>query len=253
MSKEAISTERALKLALEAAYLAGWNASGEGYNAEYPFGDHARNPEEDAVWVKDRDNALQEALAQDVPETNFRNTALDKMAENARELGLDYEPAQETDQSVMYTYPSKPEPIPCGKPIGILMKRKGDEHMKLYPLAEQPEPDGVGGCAMCGAAYEDQVIPQPAQQEPVAWTNWRELVGARHYRTPGWEMYADKRNPDDVAIYTSPPAQPAQRKPLTLGQKQRLWSSVGDKPTLKDRVNAYGLAIEAAHGIKGNT
>ena len=51
-------------------------------------------------------------------------------------------------------------------------------------------------------------------------------------------------------LYTSPPP---QRKPLTLGQKQRLWSSVGDKPTLKDRVNAYGLAIEAAHGIKENT
>jgi len=43
---------------------------------------------------------------------------------------------------------------------------------------------------------------------------------------------------------------PQQCKPLTLGQKQRLWSSVGDKPTLKDRVNAYGLAIEAAHNIK---
>lgn len=40
-----------------------------------------------------------------------------------------------------------------------------------------------------------------------------------------------------------------KRKPLTLGQKQKLWSSVGYKPTLKDRVNAYGLAIEAAHGI----
>jgi hypothetical protein len=52
-------------------------------------------------------------------------------------------------------------------------------------------------------------------------------------------------------LYTTPPA--AQRKPLTLGQKQRLWSSVGDKSTLKDRVNAYGLAIEAAHGIKENT
>ena len=39
MSKEA------LKHALEAAYLAGWSASGEGYNAEYPFGDHAKNPE----------------------------------------------------------------------------------------------------------------------------------------------------------------------------------------------------------------
>jgi hypothetical protein len=41
--------------------------------------------------------------------------------------------------------------------------------------------------------------------------------------------------------------------PLTLGQKQRLRSSVGNKPPLKDRVNAYGLAIEAAHGIKENT
>ena len=51
-----------------------------------------------------------------------------------------------------------------------------------------------------------------------------------------------------VPLYTTPP----QRKPLTLGQKQRLWSSVGDKPTLKDRVNAYGLAIEAAHGIKSD-
>ena len=48
-------------------------------------------------------------------------------------------------------------------------------------------------------------------------------------------------------------AQPPQHKPLTLGQKQRLWSSVGDKPTLKDRVNAYGLAIEAAHGIGDKT
>lgn len=42
--------------------------------------------------------------------------------------------------------------------------------------------------------------------------------------------------------------QPKQN-PLTLGQKQRLWSSVGEKPTLKDRVNAYGSAIEKAHGI----
>jgi len=50
-----------------------------------------------------------------------------------------------------------------------------------------------------------------------------------------------------LPLYTTPPA---QRQPLTLGQKQRLWSSVGDKPTLKDRVNAYGLAIEAAHGIQ---
>ena len=71
------------------------------------------------------------------PCVELAQQALDKKAENARELGLDYEPAQ----------------------------------------------------------------------KPVAWTSWRELAGARHYRTPGWEMYADKRNPDDVALYTSPPAQ----------------------------------------------
>jgi len=56
--------KEAMKLVLEAAYLAGWNASGEGYNSEYPFGDHARNPEEDAAWIKDRDNALRKALAE---------------------------------------------------------------------------------------------------------------------------------------------------------------------------------------------
>jgi hypothetical protein len=57
MSKEAMT------LALEAAYLAGFNASGEGYNGECPFEYKNKNPEHDAVWCKDRDNALQEALA----------------------------------------------------------------------------------------------------------------------------------------------------------------------------------------------
>jgi len=57
MSKEA------MKLALEAAYLAGFNASGEGYNGEFPFEDKNKNPEHDSVWCKDRDNDLEEALA----------------------------------------------------------------------------------------------------------------------------------------------------------------------------------------------
>jgi len=57
MSKEA------MKLALEAAYLAGFNASGEGYNGEFPFGGKNQNPEHDSMWCKDRDNDLEEALA----------------------------------------------------------------------------------------------------------------------------------------------------------------------------------------------
>jgi hypothetical protein len=43
---------------LEAAYLAGFNASGEGYNGEYPFQDHNAHPEQDDGWVKGRDKAI---------------------------------------------------------------------------------------------------------------------------------------------------------------------------------------------------
>ncbi len=67
-------------------------------------------------------------------------------------------------------------------------------------------------------------VASPRVQEPVAWTNWRELAGARHYRTPGWEMYADKRNPDDVALYTTPPGGRQSEDRLTAAQEdiQRL-------------------------------
>jgi len=58
--------DEALKLALEAAYLAGFNASGEGYNGEYGID----CPEENAIWKKDRDNeltAIKQALAAQPP------------------------------------------------------------------------------------------------------------------------------------------------------------------------------------------
>jgi hypothetical protein len=50
--------KEALKLALEAAYLAGFNASGEGYNGEYPFEHKGKNCTDDPIWCKDRDNEL---------------------------------------------------------------------------------------------------------------------------------------------------------------------------------------------------
>jgi hypothetical protein len=58
MSKEA------MKLALEAAYLAGFNASGEGYNGEYPFRDHDAHPEQDVDWMQERDKHIKQALAE---------------------------------------------------------------------------------------------------------------------------------------------------------------------------------------------
>ena len=43
---------------VEAAYLAGFNSSGEGYNGEYPFDHKGINHESDARWIAERDRAL---------------------------------------------------------------------------------------------------------------------------------------------------------------------------------------------------
>jgi hypothetical protein len=63
--------DEALRMALEAAYLAGFNASGEGYNGEYPFEHKGKNCTDDPIWCKDRDNeltAIKQALAAPVQE-----------------------------------------------------------------------------------------------------------------------------------------------------------------------------------------
>ena len=44
---------------LEKAYLAGFMASDEFHNWEYPYTEKDQNPEEDVVWVLNRDNALE--------------------------------------------------------------------------------------------------------------------------------------------------------------------------------------------------
>lgn len=48
----------AMRQALEKAYLAGFMASGEGYNGEYPFSDCGTNPPDEAAWLSDRDKAI---------------------------------------------------------------------------------------------------------------------------------------------------------------------------------------------------
>ena len=98
-------------------------------------------------------------------------------------------------------------------------------------------------------AFNAEVIGYVAsQQGPVAWGVFEGNLHDMFFSPSEAQEMADLKgtHAEVRPLYTTPP----QRKPLTLGQKQRLWSSVGDKPTLKDRVNAYGLAIEAAHGIK---
>ena len=48
----------AMKQALEAAYLAGFNANNEGYDGYFPI-----NPEKHNLWLEDRDNYIRQAIA----------------------------------------------------------------------------------------------------------------------------------------------------------------------------------------------
>ena len=47
---------------LRAAYLAGFSASSEGYNAEWPFEDNGENPADDPHWCTTRDLALSDMM-----------------------------------------------------------------------------------------------------------------------------------------------------------------------------------------------
>ena len=97
--------------------------------------------------------------------------ALDKKAENARELGLDYEPVQ--------------EPQVFGPPIGVLMKMEGDETRKLYPLKQKPA---------------------PTVQEPVAWM-YEDMMGLVGVRVQKEKPIVAR--PVTPLCLCTPPAQPA--------------------------------------------
>ena len=71
--------------ALEAAYLAGFNASGEGYNGEYPFEHKRKNCTDDPIWCKDRDNelaAIKQTLAQPKEKWVYGTPLLDAMTKD---------------------------------------------------------------------------------------------------------------------------------------------------------------------------
>lgn len=60
--RKVIKSSNDLKNLLQQAYLAGFNASGEGYNGEYPFRDKDQRPDDDADWCQKRDEELKELL-----------------------------------------------------------------------------------------------------------------------------------------------------------------------------------------------
>jgi len=55
-----------IQVLLNSAYLSGFKASSEGYNAEYPFKDIGFSPDDDADWCNKRDEAVTEILRGEV-------------------------------------------------------------------------------------------------------------------------------------------------------------------------------------------
>ena len=71
------------------------------------------------------------------------NEALDKMAENARELGLDYEPAQEPVETYIHEFTKHPHPGDFGIPIGHWWQAKNyaEQLCACYPAPQPAQPE----------------------------------------------------------------------------------------------------------------
>ncbi len=97
---------------------------------------------------------------------------------------------------------------------------------------------------------------QPAQQEPVAWMypdDYERMTTSETFCTVySVEVGSATRGETTVALYTSPPT---QRKPLTDGEIDALREqhSEGRGAGWRFDFKGFARAIEAAHGIKGNT
>ena len=156
--------------------------------------------------------ALREALA---------NEALAKKAENARELGLDYEPAHQ-------------EPVALFKWLP-----EGATHIGRISVRTS----SGGSLAMTAHAfkYDNAVL--------------KVYVTDNDNEYPGWRDAKDcffHLNFPVLPLYTSPPAQRTWVS-LTDEQIEDIWA---DCPIdWDDQINilTFARAIEAAHGIKENT
>ena len=89
------------------------------------------------------------------PCVELAQQALDKKAENARELGLDYEPVWGGG--------------PTNKDYEDAMRAKG--LLKMTAALEQPAQTATYTCSVCGVPMHMEK-PAPAQQKPVAFLDW---------------------------------------------------------------------------------
>lgn len=169
-----------------------------------------------------------------------RNEALEKMADNARELGLDYEPVQ--------------EPVAWMDRDGDLYANEPDKnwcppHYPLYttPPAAQPAPDlqaeleatnrqvEILSDALAESRREvAQLKAQPAPvQEPVG----KVIASVPHLRSISVELLPEALVPsEDSLIYTTPPA--AQRQWVGLTEEEFENIEIGCRSTPFGKIEA---------------
>ena len=201
--------------------------------------------------------ALREALAEPdfwagyVPEPDKRQQALDKKAENAKELGLDYEPAQQerpsfaewtSDHVRNNLHKLKPQPVQQDIP-DLIAGALGVSRGTAYDMMRE---------ALASEAKEQPApVAKPHEQEPVAIHQFRSPHCSDWY--DGVPDHHDGHGPYEVrTLYASPPA---QRKPLTDDEIWReyrfLWPfHPAEERKLASDILMFARAIEAAHGIK---
>jgi hypothetical protein len=144
--------------------------------------------------------------------------ALDKKAENARELGLDYEPAQKQRWAVFCRF--------CNKEWSVSYKHPGKSV-----------------CVDCDDAPPAQPAPV---QEPVAWAHKEGLEKINDFDA---SIYARGGFDDAVPLYTTPPA--AQRQWVGLREAVE-----AEREALLDLVDDYAknnTDLKAAIRNRGNT
>jgi hypothetical protein len=142
-----------------------------------------------------------------------KDEALEKKAENARELGLDYEPDKNEFK------PDWDEKLALTEEVIRLSKR-------IEELEAQPE------------------------QEPVAWLDEEKKIIYWHNTHETDDYHGFKRS---TPLYTTPSQRPSRSdiKPLTDEEIERNWQFLYDEEGNPPDHHDFARAIEAEHGIKG--
>ena len=181
--------------------------------------------------------AIKEALAQQ---------ALDRKAENARELGLDYEPEQEPviDGNTSDGYHTFNELYEFRKAYNIALFNEWAANGKCFVHKSWRHNDGEL-CFGGGWFIVVSVLPQGQI--------------SNHYEAKDWDLFHiqetekalfefDGHTGVDVIERLKSYATPPQRKPLT---EQEIGAILEDINAFGTRLYTFARAIEAAHGITG--